>query len=141
MITIETFERGSTPRHRPTGPMSPSGSRHVMTTVAAQPRRGDNLAHILDTKAGHFDPAKFKDKYELALRKLVKREAAGKKIEAPEREEEGGKVIDLMQPARPTRPHDISSRQGQAKGRPPPPGSRLSRPGHSSCVNGPGHCR
>jgi len=29
-------------------------------------------------KAGHFDPAKFKDEYELALRKLVKRKAAGK---------------------------------------------------------------
>jgi Ku protein len=29
-------------------------------------------SHILDKKAGHFDPAKFKDEYELALRKLVK---------------------------------------------------------------------
>jgi Ku protein len=37
-------------------------------------------AHILDTKAGRFDPAKFKDEYELALRKLVKRKAAGKTI-------------------------------------------------------------
>src|SRR5678816_16443 len=35
-------------------------------------------AHILDKKSGHFDPAKFKDEYELALRKLVKRKAAGK---------------------------------------------------------------
>ena len=40
-------------------------------------------SHILDSKAGHFDPAKFKDEYELALRKLVKRKAAGKTIEAP----------------------------------------------------------
>ena len=39
-------------------------------------------SHILDKKAGHFDPAKFKDEYELALRKLVKRKAAGKTIEA-----------------------------------------------------------
>ena len=35
-------------------------------------------SHILDTKAGHFDPGKFKDEFELALRKLVKRKAAGK---------------------------------------------------------------
>ena len=34
-------------------------------------------SHILDKKAGHFDPAKFKDEYELALRKLVKRKAVG----------------------------------------------------------------
>ena len=36
--------------------------------------------HILETKAGHFDPKRFKDDYELALRKLVKRKAAGEKI-------------------------------------------------------------
>jgi non-homologous end joining protein Ku len=42
----------------------------------------DLAEYILDTKAGHFDPAKFKDEYELALRKLVKRKAAGKTIEA-----------------------------------------------------------
>ena len=42
-------------------------------------------AHILDTKAGHFDPAEFKDEFETELRKLVKRKAAGKTIEAPEK--------------------------------------------------------
>jgi DNA end-binding protein Ku len=39
--------------------------------------------HILDRKAGHFDAGKFKDEYELALRKLVKRKAAGHTIERP----------------------------------------------------------
>jgi DNA end-binding protein Ku len=29
-------------------------------------------SHILDTKAGHFDPSDFKDEFELELRKLVK---------------------------------------------------------------------
>lgn len=56
--------------------------------------------HILDTKAGHFDPAKFKDEYELALRKLVKRKAAGKPIEAPEAREDPSNVIDLMEALR-----------------------------------------
>ncbi len=60
----------------------------------------DLAEHILDSKAGHFDPSKFKDEYELALRKLVKRKAAGKKIEAPEPEPESGKVIDLMEALR-----------------------------------------
>ncbi len=53
-------------------------------------------SHILDKKAGHFDPAKFKDEYELALRKLVKRKAAGKTIERTEPAEDRSNVIDLM---------------------------------------------
>ena len=57
-------------------------------------------AHILDTKAGHFDPADFKDQFEMELRKLVKRKAAGKTIETPEKEERPSNVIDLMEALR-----------------------------------------
>jgi DNA end-binding protein Ku len=53
--------------------------------------------HILDSKAGHFDAAAFKDEYELALRKLVKRKASGKPIEAAQQREEPSNVVDLMQ--------------------------------------------
>jgi Ku protein len=52
--------------------------------------------HILDTKAGHFNPAKFKDEYEDALKKLVRRKASGKTIELPEREEKSDNVVSLM---------------------------------------------
>ena len=52
--------------------------------------------HILETKADHFDPKKFKDQYEIALRKLVQRKAAGKKIEAAEPVEKPSNVINLM---------------------------------------------
>jgi Ku protein len=52
--------------------------------------------HILHSKAAHFDPSKFKDEYEDALKALVKRKAAGKKIEPPEREERPSNVISLM---------------------------------------------
>jgi len=34
--------------------------------------------HILDTKKGHFDPAKFEDRYENALTALIKAKRAGK---------------------------------------------------------------
>jgi non-homologous end joining protein Ku len=47
----------------------------------------DLAAHILDKKASKFDPHKFKDKYETALKALVKRKAAGKTIEVPEETE------------------------------------------------------
>jgi DNA end-binding protein Ku len=56
----------------------------------------DLAAHILESKSAKFDPHKFKDKYETALRALVKRKAAGKTIEAPEEDEQPSNVIDLM---------------------------------------------
>lgn len=56
--------------------------------------------HIIETKAGHFDPSEFKDEFELALRKLVKRKATGKTIEAPEITERPSNVIDLMEALR-----------------------------------------
>jgi DNA end-binding protein Ku len=52
--------------------------------------------HILETKAGHFDPAKYKDEYEDALKALVKRKAAGKPIKQAEKEETRGSVTNLM---------------------------------------------
>src|SRR6195952_2125638 len=53
-------------------------------------------SHILDSKAAHFDPSKFKDEYEDALKALVKRKAAGKPIELPDRDEKPDNVISLM---------------------------------------------
>jgi Ku protein len=53
-------------------------------------------SHILDSKAAHFDPSKFKDEYENALKTLVKRKAAGKPVKAVEREEKPDNVINLM---------------------------------------------
>ncbi|BBB98010.1 MULTISPECIES: Ku protein [Bradyrhizobium] len=52
--------------------------------------------HILDSKAAHFDPSKFKDEYETALKALVRRKAAGKPIKAAEREEKPSNVVSLM---------------------------------------------
>src|SRR5205807_997926 len=37
----------------------------------------DLAGHILDSKSAHFDPHKFRDKYETTLRALVRRKAAG----------------------------------------------------------------
>jgi DNA end-binding protein Ku len=53
-------------------------------------------SHILDTKAAHFDPTKFKDAYENALKALVRRKAAGKPVKIAEPEERPSNVIDLM---------------------------------------------
>jgi Ku protein len=57
-------------------------------------------SHILDSKAGHFDPSKFKDQYENALKALIRRKARGKPIEPPKEREEPTNVINLMEALR-----------------------------------------
>jgi DNA end-binding protein Ku len=53
-------------------------------------------SHILDSKAAHFDPSKFKDDYENALKTLVRRKAAGKPVKVAEPEERPSNVVSLM---------------------------------------------
>src|SRR5262245_32469386 len=55
----------------------------------------DLAAHIVETKSGHFEPDKFEDQYEEALKDLLKRKQEGKPIERPERPEPT-KVVNLM---------------------------------------------
>lgn len=55
----------------------------------------DLAKHIMSSKAGTFDPARFDDRYDAALAELVKAKIAGREIKAPKRAREG-KVIDLM---------------------------------------------
>lgn len=73
-------------------------------------------SHILDRKAGRFDPGEFKDEYELALRKLVKRKAAGHTIERPQQEPAPTNVINLMDALRKSMKHrkESSSRSRRA---------------------------
>ena len=51
--------------------------------------------HIVASKAGHFEPERFEDQYEDALKELLKKKQSGERIEAP-REREPSKVVNLM---------------------------------------------
>jgi DNA end-binding protein Ku len=51
--------------------------------------------HIVETKAGHFNPEKFDDRYEDALKELLKKKQSGQKIDRPT-ERAPAKVINLM---------------------------------------------
>jgi DNA end-binding protein Ku len=55
----------------------------------------DLAAHIIKTKSGHFNPKKFEDHYEQALKELLRKKDRGEKIEAPQ-DREPAKVINLM---------------------------------------------
>jgi DNA end-binding protein Ku len=65
-----------------------------------KPERGmlDIAEKIIEQQAAVFDPTEFKDRYEDALRALIARKKKGKPVSSEaEREEDDGKVIDLME--------------------------------------------
>ena len=55
----------------------------------------DLASHIVKTKTGHFEPSKFEDQYEDALKELLKKKQEGKPIERPERPKPTN-VVNLM---------------------------------------------
>jgi DNA end-binding protein Ku len=55
----------------------------------------DLAKHIVETKKAHFEPEKFEDCYEDALKDLLKKKQHGEKIERP-KEREPSKVVSLM---------------------------------------------
>jgi DNA end-binding protein Ku len=55
----------------------------------------DLARHIINQKAGQFEPDKFEDQYETALIDLINQKRAGKPITAKERPR-GENVVDLM---------------------------------------------
>jgi DNA end-binding protein Ku len=75
----------------------------------------DLATHIVKTKEGHFNPKKFADRYEDALKDLLRRKQQGKPIEKPERREPA-KVINLMDALR--RSVETSGATPKAKARP-----------------------
>ena len=46
----------------------------------------DLAAHIIDSKAAHFDPKQFDDRYEEAVAELLKSKQAGKPMKTSRRE-------------------------------------------------------
>jgi DNA end-binding protein Ku len=69
--------------------------------------------HIIETKTGEFDPKKFEDQYEDAVKELLKKKQAREKIEAP-KEREPANVVNLMEGLR----RSIEA-EGDAKGKQP----------------------
>jgi DNA end-binding protein Ku len=59
----------------------------------------DLAVHIVDTKRASFDPGRFEDRYEEALKDLLERKRKGQRIEPP-RERAPSNVVDLMEALR-----------------------------------------
>jgi DNA end-binding protein Ku len=82
----------------------------------------DLAKHIVQTKSGHFDPEKFEDRYEDAMKELLAKKQAGQKI-APPKEREPARVINLM---------DALRKSVEAEGGAKPPAPSAERRGRSS---------
>src|SRR5712675_1650670 len=59
----------------------------------------DLAVHLVETKAGHFEPEQFEAHYENALKQLIKKKQRGEKIEKP-KERPSAQVINLMEALR-----------------------------------------
>ena len=59
----------------------------------------DLAKHIVNQKAGRFEPDKFEDQYETALVDLINQKRAGKPI-TPKERPRGENVVDLMEALR-----------------------------------------
>jgi DNA end-binding protein Ku len=75
-------------------------------------------SHIVKTKAGHFEPSKFEDQYEDALRELLKKKQEGKPIERPERPKPTN-VVNLMDALRQSVEASGASTESKAKAHAP----------------------
>jgi DNA end-binding protein Ku len=76
--------------------------------------------HIVESKAGHFEPEKFVDHYEAALVSLLKAKQAGRVIEAPKPEAAPKRVVNLMDALR-------ASLEGDKK-KPAAPSTKARKP-------------
>jgi DNA end-binding protein Ku len=77
----------------------------------------DLAVHIVETKKGKFEPKKFEDQYEDALKELLRKKQKGERIEAP-KEPARGNVINLMDALRQSvKAEQTGARQQPAKKR------------------------
>ncbi len=72
----------------------------------------DLAVHIVETKAAHFDPAKFEDRYEEALAALVQSKRAGQTI-TPKPMAQPSNVVNLMEALR----RSVQSERGAGAGK------------------------
>jgi DNA end-binding protein Ku len=79
-------------------------------------------SHIVETKSGHFEPEKFEDQYEDALKELIRKKQSGQPIERPQRREPA-KVINLMDALR----RSVEASRGPGKRQAPSAKARSSQ--------------
>jgi DNA end-binding protein Ku len=80
--------------------------------VRVPPDMLDLAVHILETKESHFDPSRFEDRYEQALRELIKAKRTGRPPPEPPASEPSN-VVNLMDALR----RSVQAERGKAPAR------------------------
>lgn len=91
----------------------------VIPDMKPSPQMIEIAAKIIDQQAGDFDPSGFKDRYEDALRDLIREKEKGHAIEAPEAPREA-EVIDLMEALKRSLGQTTGERRKPSKSAPSP---------------------
>lgn len=86
----------------------------------------DLASHIIDTKAGHFQPDTFKDRYQDAVVALIRAKQEGRPAPHEKGGERGGNVLSLMDALRRS--------LGQSAAEPASAGGKKSRPAPSEAA-------
>jgi DNA end-binding protein Ku len=74
----------------------------------------DLAIHIVETKKGNFEPERFEDRYEDALKELIRKKQKGEKIDRP-KESKPSNVINLMDALRQSVKGDRGERRRSAR--------------------------
>jgi DNA end-binding protein Ku len=74
--------------------------------------------HIVESKAGHFEPSKFEDHYEAALISLLRAKQKGKEVKEPEEAPQPSRVVNLMDALRASIGQHKASKGESAKRKP-----------------------
>lgn len=88
----------------------------------------DLAIHIVETKKGKFDPSKFEDQYEDALKELIEKKRKGQKIEVPSAPSKSN-VVNLMDALRQSvkGDKDFRHRKAAASSKSHPPAKKKAR--------------
>jgi DNA end-binding protein Ku len=98
VVMLEAFDKGllGTTLRYPYEVRDAAAYFEDVPELKLPPEMKELAAHIVDSKAGHFDPTQFEDHYETALVELLRAKQAGRMVEAPKEEPAPHRVINLM---------------------------------------------
>ena len=88
----------------------------------------DLAKHIIETKAGTFDPSKFEDRYEDAVVKMIQAKQAGEPLRAAKAETRPSNVVNLMDALR----RSLAAESGGVPAKPSAKAAPSPKPGRST---------
>jgi DNA end-binding protein Ku len=95
---LEAFDKGllATTLRYPYEVRDPAAYFEDLPALTLPAEMMELAAHIVDSKAGHFDPSTFEDRYETELVAMLRAKQAGQMIELKEEEAAPQRVVNLM---------------------------------------------